>query len=197
MPYGLYDLNNWDSESGNIFKTTDGGTTWVEQSYGALNLYLFSAYFLNADTGFAVGCNFDEENYILTDYILKTTDGGLHWTTKTNGLSCYYNSVYFIDANTGYAIGSNENGAGVVMKTIDGGENWISKNTGISGSLNSVYFLNADTGYTVGFDDYSYSGIIYKTVNGGNYWILQKTVEEAYFYDVDFPDANMVMQSFR
>lgn len=183
--------NNWDSESGNIFKTTDGGTTWVEQSYGALNLYLFSAYFLNADTGFAVGCNFDEENYILTDYILKTTDGGLHWTTKTNGLSCYYNSVYFIDANTGYAIGSNENGAGVVMKTIDGGENWISKNTGISGSLNSVYFLNADTGYTVGFDDYSYSGIIYKTVNGGNYWILQKTVEEAYFYDVDFPDANI------
>jgi len=175
-------------------KTTDGGNTWINQSINIIGLELYSVYFVDENTGFAVGGNLDKENYILTDCILKTTDGGLHWTTKTNGLNTSYNSVFFVDANTGYVAGYDVHNNAVIMKTTDGGENWVSKNSGISDSpeLYAVYFPSANIGYAVGrTGGYNYLGVIYKTVDGGNNWTLQKNVEKSYLLDVEFPETNI------
>jgi photosystem II stability/assembly factor-like uncharacterized protein len=201
--YSIYFVNknigyavgyDWWTQVCIVLKTTDGGNTWINQSLNIKGLELYSVYFVDANTGFAVGGNLDKENYTLTDCILKTTDGGLHWTTKTNGLNTSYNSVFFVDANTGYVAGYNVHNNAVLMKTTDGGENWVSKNSGISDSpeLYAVYFPSANIGYAVGrTGGYNYSGVIYKTVDGGNNWTLQKNVEKSYLLDVEFPETNI------
>ncbi|MCK6622155.1 MAG: T9SS type A sorting domain-containing protein [Calditrichaceae bacterium] len=50
-----------------IYKTTDAGVSWFRQPYIAGTCYLNSVYFLNPDTGFAVGP---------VGIMLRTTDGG-------------------------------------------------------------------------------------------------------------------------
>lgn len=95
---------------GILLKTTDGGSNWVVQD-SSMALDLYSVFFVNATTGYAVGggsaqytysydspgnpsCSFPEVGQYAE--ILKTTDGGLHWTpekissgsAKLSSLSC-------------------------------------------------------------------------------------------------------------
>jgi len=53
---------------------------------------LYSVYFTDSNTGWAVG-----------DFgaILKTTDGGTSWTLQSSGTTNDLESVYFTDSNTG------------------------------------------------------------------------------------------------
>lgn len=55
--------------------------------------------------------------------ILKTTDGGEHWISKSSSTTEHIIKVQFVNANVGYAVTS----AGTVLKTSDGGETWITK----------------------------------------------------------------------
>ncbi len=146
---------------------------WIAQTSGTTNV-LNSVYFINSDTGYAVGGN---------GTILKTSNGGIAWKMLSSGGT--FNSVYFPDANTGYAVGKGGYG-GLIFKTINGGSTWTSLYYGSQSlqSLNSVYFINSDTGYAVG-----YPGFIIKTTNGGRNWIYLIN-EGGYFYSVYFTDAN-------
>lgn len=160
-----------------IFKTTDGGTNWVEQESGT-NKTLYSVFFINANTGFAVG---------LDGIILKTTNGGTNWTLQSNGVPFSLNSVFFTDINTGYVVGGIENltiQVQYIFKTNDGGINWVAQSTGTQ-ALNSVFFTNTNTGYTVGVQ-----GTILKTTNGGLTWITQPSGTIRTLYSVFFIDSN-------
>jgi hypothetical protein len=74
--------------------TTDGGTTWTEQSTGSF--WLDSVHFTDANTGWAVG---------LYDNILKTTNGGTTWKNQPTGTNTWLNDVCFTDSNTGWVVG--------------------------------------------------------------------------------------------
>lgn len=78
---------------GALYKSTDGGTTW-NQHPQSFPFPLYSLFFLNADTGYAVGGGLaswsrpegaptssvcDDPRIPQYSTILKTTDGGIHW----------------------------------------------------------------------------------------------------------------------
>ena len=66
-----YRLCCW-CHGGTILKTTNGGTNWITQNYSSTE-NLFSVYFADSITGYAVG---------ISGTILKTTNSGTNWTTS-------------------------------------------------------------------------------------------------------------------
>jgi photosystem II stability/assembly factor-like uncharacterized protein len=144
---------------GNNMKSTDAGATWTSLVSG-INSYIFSSYFLNANTGFAS---------MTAGYILKTTNGGTNWTEYLTPTSVSnITGLQFIDANTGFAIAAFTND--VLLKTTDAGNNWFSLNIGNNGYAGYVQFLNANTGIVQTYNK------TLRTTNGGNNWTLIDTV---------------------
>jgi photosystem II stability/assembly factor-like uncharacterized protein len=146
---------------------------WVQQNQLSTSNDLNSIIFTNSNTGYAVG-----------EYgaIIKTTDGGITWSTLSSGTPSDLISVFFPDVNTGYAVGEN----GAVIKTTDGGITWTTLSSGTNASLNSVFFTDNNTGYAVG-DIEHFRAIILKTTDGGGTWasdtILTRTLLSVYFID--------------
>lgn len=137
-----------------VIITTQSYAQWNQQSSGSSS-DLNAVYFLNADTGFAVG-----------DYgtLLKTTDGGNVWNDVNTGIQQNLRAIHFGDDTTGYIVGQGD----TILKTIDAGNTWQTLLSGVGGFYFSVRFTSADTGYVGGF-----SGLIIKTIDGGQNWITQ------------------------
>jgi photosystem II stability/assembly factor-like uncharacterized protein len=162
---------------GTILKTVNGGITWTDYSTGSNNLN--AVYFLDVNTGFAVGTG---------GTILATVDGGITWTKQTSTTTQNLNGVYFIDSNNGYAVGYN----GVILKTTNAGATWTALgglSTWTTSSpgphLRSVFFTDASNGYVVGD-----GGIIIKTLNGGTSWTAKTSKVTTNLRSVFFTDAN-------
>lgn len=164
-------------ENGTLLKTIDAGATWVELSSGT-NMYLESVYFINADTGIAVGASQDG------GIILKTIDGGDTWSIRNFSTGSWYVKVHFSDANNGFVAGSVLYGdEGVILKTTDGGTSWGAIYSSVN-ELNSCYFLDSLTGYAVGE-----IGTILKTVDGGISWTSSNPTF-GNLYDVRFTSSS-------
>jgi len=138
-------LNWWLGRSDTIWKTTDGGMTWIpqyssEQEIGAI-------FFTDANTGYAI-----EHIGIYSGHhwkILKTTNGGSDWVTTLDtgwGLE----SIYFTDTSTGYAAGLNGPYNRNILKTTDGGMNWFTQLNEPGDPLRLVFFIDVNTGYALG-----------------------------------------------
>ena len=131
------------------------------------------AIFGNLRNGWAVGSTIPF--YTREGVILKTTDGGINWTSQFIGsppYSYYLGSVYFIDQNIGWVTGGPftwGGGSGEILKTIDGGENWFSCWSGET-PVGSLFFIDHSLGWVVGT-----SGTILKTTDGGANWVTQNT----------------------
>jgi photosystem II stability/assembly factor-like uncharacterized protein len=132
-----------------IYKSNDGGQTWDSLTVGMENPFFF-LYFLNADTGWALGC---------CGMYFKTTDAGASWTPErylTPGYTIY--SAQFINNSTGWCSAD----AGYILRTTDGGVTWDSLASGTTNDLRTIQFVNDSTGWVIGSD-----GLILKTTNGG------------------------------
>jgi photosystem II stability/assembly factor-like uncharacterized protein len=91
-----------------IAKTTDGGTTWVNQTpAGALN-GLLSVSFVDDQTGYTGG---------YAGYFLKTTNGGTNWLQQTvpNPPGSSILNVKAIDKSTVYINTEKCNGLIIIM----------------------------------------------------------------------------------
>jgi photosystem II stability/assembly factor-like uncharacterized protein len=177
-----------------ILKTTNAGVTWTTLSSGT-NYPLYSVYFTNAYTGFAVGEDVDGHNFGNSGVLLRTFNGGATWTRRSiPGNSGYgLTSVHFPDANHGYIV--NSGGyypGGNIIKTIDGGSTWTTLPIGPDYYIAAVYFTDVNTGYAVGSRSVGISdGIILKTIDGGSTWtdVYQGKTGQM-LNSVYFPDAN-------
>jgi photosystem II stability/assembly factor-like uncharacterized protein len=143
-----------------IWKTTNGGTNWVEQTQNYSGPVGVRIKMVNANTGFECG----------SSHVQKTTDGGTTWTMITTGLNttAAYNGLSVIDANTAFV----SNTSAQVFGTTDGGANWTNLNfplTGI-GTLFCTDWVNANTGMVAGI-----FGTVGKTTNRGASWELSST----------------------
>jgi photosystem II stability/assembly factor-like uncharacterized protein len=150
--FSLFFINQqtgWLSgESGKIFKTENGGTSWAEKdSKTASSLYCI--FFIDAQKGWATGGE---------GVILASADGGEIWTPQTSPTSETLWGLHFLNENVGYACGPN----GTILKTLEGGLDWHLQVSGTTAGLSDIVFFSADTGYCVGSE-----GTILKTVNGG------------------------------
>jgi hypothetical protein len=116
----------WISTSdAEIYKSTDGGTSWFEQYHDQSLQYLVFTdnCFLNSNEGWVVG------SY---GKIISTSDGGNSWEEQTSGVSSYLTSVDFVDHDNGWVVGKE----GMILKSfpgnvteIDGNESEINANT--------------------------------------------------------------------
>ena len=140
-----------------ILKTTDAGTSWVQQPSIA---NLQSIFFVDNNIGFATGY---EVNDIYDDYsvIYKTTNAGALWEKIYFDFSSdFLMSVYFSNNLTGYFVGD-----GPILKTNDGGISWDKQWANGNSSLREVYFVNDTLGFAIGW------GCVFKTTNGGENFI--------------------------
>jgi photosystem II stability/assembly factor-like uncharacterized protein len=170
-------FRGWVGVGGQIFKTTNGGNTWVSQSVPSGTSLLTSVYFTDSNTGYAVG---------YYGIVLKTINGGNTWVSQTKGTGNYFYSVCFIDSNTGYTVGYSTTVHDIViMKTTDGGNTWNDKYYILSGRLWSVFFTDINKGFAVG--DY---GHIIQTLDGGNTWDELTSGTIYNLNSVYFTDAN-------
>ena len=131
---------------------------------------LYSTYFLNIDTGYAVGLN---------GTIIKTVNGGTSWTLLNSGTLTNLKSVCFINADTGYVADAN----GAIIKTVNGGSTW--QTLSLSSSINTIYFVNPQVGFLVGW-----GGVILKTINGGTSWTTVISGTTNSLFSVSFPNQN-------
>ena len=129
-----------------IYKTINGGTTWLPNLITPDAVYLNTVFFPSSSIGYAVGY----------DSTFKTTDGGNTWNQMNNINSAGNISVYFTDDNHGYAVGGDGISIGAIIKTIDGGVNWT-LDLSTTQTFYSVSLPNANTGYACGT-----GGMIYK-----------------------------------
>jgi photosystem II stability/assembly factor-like uncharacterized protein len=154
-----------------IFKTTSGGTNWINLSFPGTAQNINTIYFFNANTGMLVSTN---------DTLYRTTNGGASWDVKVN-LGFPASRFFYLDNNTGWATN-----LGKIAKTTDGGINWV---TSGSFTYGPIYFVNAMTGWTT---DYSGGNSnIYKTTNGGSSWNSQYTATDfRVIYSIYFLNEN-------
>jgi photosystem II stability/assembly factor-like uncharacterized protein len=86
--------------------------------------------------------------------ILRTTDGGQHWTETRIELPGIQiptlNSVHFISPDVGWAVGADSTRGGVVLKTTDGGSSWTATKLSQKQVPTTVFFSDSDTGWIGG-----------------------------------------------
>ncbi len=175
--YFVNDTTGWivggNLFNGYIYKTTDRGITWINQSISTGELY--SVYFLDDYYGWTVG------HHDLYGTIYKTTDGGNSWQNKPYNTTTKLLSVCFPDADNGWISGQN----GLIIKSTDGGETWNPQSSGVSTILHKTYLINNNIGWIAGN-----SGIILRTDDGGNTWQTQ-TVPNTSYTSLFFIDQNI------
>jgi len=136
---------------GKIYFTSNGGSTWVDKTFGSL-LGLSTCNYLN-ETDCVI---FGERGNIY-----KSTSNGNDWESKLSGERNNLKDIVFVDNENGYIIGSY----GLILKTVDGGKNWEKMDSVTNESLNGLYFINRLNGWIVGSNS-----ILLRSINGGQSW---------------------------
>jgi len=169
---------------GVILRTTDAGITWSPQISSGWSLS--DVCMASADTGTAVGGTYWIGDgcfgYRFNGCILRTTDGGVTWTTQWDP-GFVLTGVFFVTPDRGMVFGWSfcngcGNECGKSIRTQDGGVTWASQS--LSAVFKDVWFTDANTGSAV-----SYSGIFH-TSDGGTTWSKVDTLPLAC---VQFTDA--------
>lgn len=177
--------------SGNVFKTTNGGTTF-EPIFDNQSVYSIGDIEIDPNNPHIIwvgtGENNSQRSVAWGDGIYKSTDGGKSWTHKGLKESEHIGKI-IIDpnnSNTLYVAAQgplwNAGGDRGLYKTTDGGETWekslyISENTGVSDIVMDP--RNSDVLYCTSYQRRRHQwtlinggpeGAIYKSTDAGNNW---------------------------
>lgn len=192
---------------GVIYKTTNGGTTWIKQLDNIKN-HFRSIAFSDAMHGwvFSLGVTkLDPPDDYDTTLIYATTDGGVTWTPEQDNIVgplpdgiC---GSMVVDSTTVFACG-RFTGPAFIIKTTDKGKTWNSQNMSEhAGMLIDCHFWSRDSGIVVGgtssvFD--SSSALILFTSDGGTTWSERYRGERKgeWFWKISFPTENVGYISF-
>ncbi len=154
------------SGEGIIFKSVDGGATWLNVTPPNVDVLLWGSFFLTENLGFVIGgsCQGPQRFY-------RTTNGGATWSNDYHFFPNSKLADLMIDPATGlgYAAGS-----GLIWKTTDfgktwdvfartGGMDWHEEITNIGKSFLIPYSVGCD-GTTTGFGGNRFS------VDDGKTW---------------------------
>lgn len=183
--------------SGRIYRTTDGGETWMLQ-LNKPGTYFRCIGFIDAQRGFAgnIGTEY-YPNVTDTTPLYETRDGGDTWSAVTNisgpavkGLcAIYIQKVPFINAGVldhkvhVYAAG-RVGGPAFLMKSTDGGDSWVTSDLGTSTAMIlDILFFDEQNGLICGASDAavdkSHARII-TTSDGGKSWTTRYESQRPY-----------------
>ncbi len=166
------------NEYGAIFRTTDGGESWVK-SYSNQHYSINDIYFCSPTCGFACGDSL---------LILKTSDGGLTWSEY--GLPNFpfeeyivpYNNLYVFDSTRIFAAGGENYYKGLSSFSRPGHSSWYHQ--WFDNEMRDVVFISEEVGYFAGY------GVVLKTEDGG-YTYNYLDLNNEYFYDLEYFDARL------
>jgi len=149
------------SPGGTILRTDDEGSNWTEVQISVTHI-LYDMTFANENVGYING--------------LKTTDGGLTWTTQLATQS--FRLIYAITEN--HLIASNTLEGNAYRESLDGGQTWepvftppIPDQALYPYYPSDISFIDEETGYMSlrkGILESADTLRILKTSNGGNSW---------------------------
>jgi photosystem II stability/assembly factor-like uncharacterized protein len=154
---------------GFIYKTSDGGITWLNITPANLNSHLWNIDFVNATTGFLGG----------TYGVFKSIDSGNNWIRILSTTPSFpsWSKVYFFDANTGIFATDT----GQVYRTTNAGSNWSLINFPSNNSLRDIGGIDANSCLIVG------DTLIMRTTDRGQNWSPMALPANTFFYGVQFP----------
>ncbi len=171
-----------------VYKTTNGGDTWINQLSELTptlpeNYYFRNIEFLNVNIGF-VGT--------LNGVFLKTVDGGTNWT-KVTDFSTNPPAICGLDAvgaSTIYGCGAYFSPA-YIIKSIDSGETWqyIDMST-YANALVEILFQDENLGFVAGKNEKG--GVILKTKDGGITWeeVFNTSIPGEYVWKLELLPTN-------
>ncbi len=145
---------------GYIGRTTNAGENWVSQGTQGVYIFYYNyGYFINSQTGWALGNSIDTGNH---HYIIKTTNGGDNWSVVYDDVNvASHNRIQFINPNTGWCISGTK-----FLKSTNGGLNWV-RYFPASYGYQSISFTDDMTGWLS-----DTNGVLQKTTNGGLNWVM-------------------------
>jgi photosystem II stability/assembly factor-like uncharacterized protein len=160
-----------DGSSFLLLKTTNGGVTWQDLSFGSNCYSCEDIWFADSLSGWIVG-----QDASINPFIQHTTDGGASWVGQDPNLPTGngpVSSVCFPTPMTGWASTSSiyQTPAGSILHTTNGGDSWyVQANT----NMHYNYFLDApDTQHVavVSTQVLSPAGAkVFVSTNGGSGW---------------------------
>ncbi len=185
--------NKYGGASGRLFKTYDGGRTWLNSfhSYGEIK----SVFFIDSFVGFILSTH--NSDGTLTN-IQKTTNSGSTWdevyADESDSVGFYFagKDMYFINENIGWIAGAgfhNDTSGAAFLNTTDGGKSWdvswiFLDTEDHNYAINSMHFADSTKGWAVGE-----SGLIVKQTEQDQ-WQAQTKVTDSPLNDVFFSDEN-------
>ena len=137
-----------------IYKSTDGGFSWVEQDTDTLVISTLTAvFFKSATEGWAVGHD---------GMIIYTTDGET-WSEHAQSGVITTARLYAIafDGDTGFLGGANQE----IWRTTDGGANWTLAIGGFTRDVTGISFFSSQVGVAT-ID----GPVIVRSTDGGASW---------------------------
>jgi len=159
-----------------IYKTTNGGTNWVNQlDQAGYNFFSLEIGFTNTNYVWVVGGH---------GIIYNTTNGGTTWTSQANFGDNLY-SVSFYDLSRGWAVGNVTSQGALVVRTTNGGASWFAQPNTIFKNLNFVFFESQVEGFVTGDE-----GSLYKTFDGGISWFSLPTGVTEQLRSICFTDTS-------
>ena len=172
------------SGKGDIWRSPDGGFTWMQTLDGPGALPdTWEIHFADEQHGWVVGTG---------GFIYYTSDGGLTWQQKNTGCNAQVLDIQMLNSNYGLAVGQD----GYLFRTTNGGQFWDVQKLEVTGQifgreegLRAVDIVNEQFAAAAGP-----GGTVFKTTNGGQSWTsigYPKLSGLFYIYDVDFIDANV------
>ncbi len=138
---------------GSIYRTLDGGTTWMPQSSGTTNA-------LHDGSGFI-----ESLAYIVGDggTILKTLNGGVLWVAKPSGTTA---DLYaYQEVANGAIVVAGE--AGTILRSTDLGESWTPVASGTTATLYDVDTSGQSAFHVLAVGE---GGTILRSTNAGVAW---------------------------
>ena len=159
-----------------ISKTINGGSSWNIQVSGSPPFHC--VFFIDSLNGWVGG-----RSQFNVPSIIRSTNGGVNWTSIFPGTLYVINDIDFVNKNKGWAAGEYQ----IIQYTSNSGLNWINQTSKQLGkNYNSVYFTDSLTGWVVGD-----SGVILKTTTGGvltGFSNSSSEIPDEYFLSQNYPN---------
>jgi len=160
--------------NGVVWVTADAGAHWDKRSEGNLPS-LNSVWFFSTKDGLAIADN---------GASVRTTDGGVTWTTTTPNSYYGWRRMQFLDdGSVGWVISDT----GTIYRSTDKGKSWLAPVPQTSAPLyqvNDFHFVDANNGWAV-----TYSGSFYRSTDGGTSWQAVAGVSSYNYAAIRFADA--------
>lgn len=158
-----------------IYKTTNGGNSWIKQINNVTTNKLNDVFFIDQNNGIIVGDN---------GTILKTNTGGeitgSQWSVQSSSTSNDLRGVAFYDSTSAFAVGLN----GAILKSINSGISWQKNNIFTDTDFYDIYFTSNKIGFMLGYRSYP-EGKFFTSIDEGVDWKLQSSFPE-YKYRMSF-----------